>query len=90
MMSAPENGIDINYPECLEDLKEESSVEEEDEYLEDYSTDIEYDRRAYGIYQQLPIRPGTPDLSTGPPQTAEEYLRRVRYDLLMRTPCSPA
>lgn len=37
-----------------------------------------FDRQAYGLYQQLPIRKGLPDYSTGPPQTAEEYLRRVR------------
>lgn len=68
----------------------ETDVQEEDEDLtEDESTAFEgcddnndeeesFDRQAYGLYQQLPVRMGMPDYSLGPPQTAEEYLRRVR------------
>ena len=45
----------------------------------DFDSDVDdsADRHAYGLYQQLPVSPGEPDLSSEP-QTAEEYLQRVR------------
>jgi hypothetical protein len=57
-----------------------------DAQLDEYEDDMEYeseadesfDRQAFGIYQQLPVLHGVPDLSSEP-QTAEEYLQRVRY-----------
>ena len=77
MDSLPE---DRNGMECTEAEVEEREVddEDEDELTEDESIDDEFDRRAFGIYRQLPVKSGTPDFSAGPPETAEEYLRRVR------------
>jgi len=36
-----------------------------------------HDLRSFGIYRALPVY-GEPDFASGPPTTAEEYLRRVR------------
>lgn len=66
-----------HHSESLEDY--DCGSDEVDD-LEDHEDEEEvFDRQAYGLYQQLPIKKGAPDLSAGPPQTAEEYLRRVRY-----------
>ncbi len=65
-----------------QELHDDEYTEEESEsfeYLDDEEDEEEvFNRKAYGLHQQLPIRRGVPDYSTGPPQTAEEYLRRVR------------
>lgn len=37
------------------------------------------DLQQFGIYRALPVY-GDPDFSSGPPQSAEEYIRRVRYE----------
>ena len=39
---------------------------------------VALDLRQYGIYRALPVY-GEPDFDSGPPTTAEEYLRRVRW-----------
>lgn len=59
-----------------EDAQEE---EEEDESPDVDQISKEFDSKAYGIYQQLPVGRGDPDFASGSPQTAEEYLRRVRH-----------
>ena len=51
--------------------------EQEDDMEYDDEVDDEFDRHAFGLYQQLPVPSGEPDLSSEP-QTAEEYLQRVR------------
>lgn len=63
----------------------QSGVEEGDcvfsggftEEKEDKATKL--DLQQYGIYRALPVN-GYPDFSSGPPQTAEEYIRRVRHE----------
>ena len=57
---------DAQLDECEDDMEYESEADES------------FDRQAFGIYQQLPVPLGVPDLSREP-QTAEEYLQRVRY-----------
>lgn len=59
---------------------DEAEDEKDDEMEFESDIDEVYDRQAFGIYQQLPVPPGEPDLSSEP-QTAEEYLQRVRYDI---------
>ena len=83
------NGLHAKYPVFLDDpILPENAVEdriEEDEESEVFEDDHSYeseedrshDREAFGIYQQLPVSNGEPDL-TKEPQTAEEYLQRVR------------
>ncbi len=44
---------------------------------EDEDRDVALDLRQFGIYRALPVF-GEPDFDSGPPTTAEEYLRRVR------------
>ena len=56
--------------------KDEPEQEDDMDYEEE--VDDEFDRHAFGLYQQLPVPSGEPDLSSEP-QTAEEYLQRVRY-----------
>lgn len=68
-----------------DDNSQDSDVSEGECETSEYSDDDEdeeevFDRKAYGLHQQLPIKRGAPDYSAGPPQTAEEYLRRVRCD----------
>eukprot|EP00879_Flechtneria_rotunda_P009586 GHRR01010032.1.p1 GENE.GHRR01010032.1~~GHRR01010032.1.p1 ORF type:complete len:208 (+),score=95.48 GHRR01010032.1:279-902(+) len=43
------------------------------------SSDDEYNQKNFGIYQALPVD-GEPDWSLDEPDSAEEYLRRVRYE----------
>jgi len=38
---------------------------------------VRRDLQQFGIYRALPVH-GEPDFSSGPPDSAEEYLRRVR------------
>lgn len=63
-------------PETAEGEGEEVA-EYEDEVEAESDVDEVFDRQAFGIYQQLPVARGKPDLN-GEPQTAEEYLQRVR------------
>ena len=42
-----------------------------------FNCQVALDLRQYGIYRALPVY-GEPDFDSGPPTTAEEYLRRVR------------
>jgi len=71
-----------------EDLDDYACGSDEADELEGYEDEEEvFDRQAYGLYQQLPIKKGAPDLSAGPPQTAEEYLRRVRYTQKLEIYC---
>ena len=61
--------------------EDEVLVDQEDEHEEDYESDDvddDFDARAYGMYRQLPVGRDAPEFSSGSPQTAEEYLRRVR------------
>ena len=48
-------------------------------YSEEDERPTPEDYRQYGMYQSLPIPPGPPDMEA-PCDTAEEYLRRVRYN----------
>ena len=57
------------------DDKDESQQDDNMEF--DSEVDDELDRHAFGLYQQLPVSPGQPDLGSEP-QTAEEYLQWVR------------
>lgn len=75
MSGVNENDVQEEGQSDAELAEEEShSFEDCDELDEEEET---FDRQAYGLYQQLPVK-GLPDYSTGLPQTAEEYLRRVR------------
>ena len=67
----PENAVEDKIEE-----DEESEVFEDD-YSYESEEDRNHDREAFGIYQQLPVSNGEPDLNKEP-QTAEEYLQRVR------------
>ncbi|GLI70168.1 hypothetical protein VaNZ11_014791 [Volvox africanus] len=60
-----------------EDVDDEG--EEEDEAMAS-SDDEEYNLSHFGIAQALPVLDGSPDIDAGPPQTAEEYLRWVRFE----------
>jgi hypothetical protein len=56
--------------------------------------DDEYDMRMFGISRALPVPEGPPDLTSGPPQTAEEYMQWVRHEAMqcpqvMRVEISP-
>lgn len=53
--------------------------EEAEESLED-SDQSEYNLVMFGIRQALPVDYAEPDWDSGPPSTAEEYLRRVRWE----------
>ena len=64
-------------PEDPEAVDAQMDDDEDDEQYES-EADESFDRQAFGIYQQLPVPHGVPDLNTEP-QTAEEYLQRVRY-----------
>ncbi|KAG2488435.1 hypothetical protein HYH03_012942 [Edaphochlamys debaryana] len=61
---------------------EEDEGEEEDVGGDemDETEDEEYNLTNFGISQALPVPDGPPDFNAGPPQTAEEYLRWVRYE----------
>ena len=56
---------------------DKDKLEQEEEMDFDSDVDDQFDRHAFGLYQQLPVPPGQPDLSSEP-QSAEEYLQRVR------------
>ena len=83
------NGVHAQPPSLVHDLihpenavEEEAEEDEEPEAFEDdlsYDSEIDrnHDRQAFGIYQQLPCSDGAPNLNREP-QTAEEYLQRVR------------
>lgn len=58
-------------------MSEDSGMEDDTEHEPD---EKELDLRMYGIHQALPVEDGDPDFGDGPPETAEEYLRRVRYE----------
>ena len=75
-MDEPGN-VALDNEEDVEDKKKKEE-EEEEEASEADSTSVDFDARAYGIYQQLPVGMEEPDFASGSPQTAEEYLRRVR------------
>ncbi|BDA41964.1 probable Gem-associated protein 2 [Coccomyxa sp. Obi] len=78
MSGVSENDVQEEGPRDAELAEEGSDAFEEYDKFDD--EEESFDRQAYGLYQQLPIRKGLPDYSTGPPQTAEEYLRRVRHE----------
>ena len=63
-------------PEAVDAQMDED--EDEDDMQYESEADESIDSQAFGIYQQLPVPHGVPDLSREP-QTAEEYLQRVRY-----------
>ena len=84
------NGVHAEHPSLVDDLilpenaEEEEEIEEdenseafEDDQFDDSDIDRNHDRQAFGIYQQLPVSNGEPDLNREP-QTAEEYLQQVR------------
>lgn len=56
---------------------DKEDLQEDDDMGFDNEVDDDFDRHAFGLYQQLPVSPGQPDLASEP-QTAEEYLQRVR------------
>jgi hypothetical protein len=62
----------------VEEVAAEQEAEEEEDASEADRASVDFDARAYGIYQQLPVGREEPDFACGSPQTAEEYLRRVR------------
>lgn len=64
-------------------MPEQEMAEADDEHWEADEEDREaaQDLRQYGIYRALPVS-GEPDFDSGPPSSAEEYLRRVRYGLI--------
>ncbi|GIL82412.1 hypothetical protein Vretimale_11850 [Volvox reticuliferus] len=66
------------------DIEESPRVEDDEEEDDDgamvSSDDEEYNLSQFGIAQALPVPDGLPDIDAGPPQTAEEYLRWVRFE----------
>lgn len=68
--------IDKNRDDYLDDDLEDEDGDEY--YSEEDARPTPEDYRQYGMYQSLPIPPGPPDMEA-PCDTAEEYLRRVRY-----------
>ena len=83
-MQEDSDTLDAPVDECNDELEEE----DEEECAEADQISKEYDSKAYGIYQQLPVGRGDPEFASGSPQTAEEYLRRVRHALLMIKWCT--
>ena len=73
-------------PESSLTDEEYAEAEDEDELEEAWSEEDErptqYDLRQYGVYQSLPIPAGPPDLQSDC-TTAEEYIKRVRYNFCM-------
>ena len=63
--------------ELLEEEEEGEGGGEEEGAEASGEDDPEFDMQQFGIYQALPVPPGQPDWE-GEPQTAEEYLQRVR------------
>ncbi|EFJ40264.1 hypothetical protein VOLCADRAFT_99965 [Volvox carteri f. nagariensis] len=61
------------------DEDDEGEYEDEDEAMAT-SDDEDYNRTHFGIVQALPVPDGPLDMDAGPPQTAEEYLRWVRFE----------
>ncbi|KAL3156933.1 hypothetical protein ABBQ38_001195 [Trebouxia sp. C0009 RCD-2024] len=63
-----------------EDYAEEDGDDElEEAWSEEDERPTQYDLRQYGVYQSLPIPAGPPDLQSDC-TTAEEYIKRVRYE----------
>ncbi|CAD7702208.1 unnamed protein product [Ostreobium quekettii] len=50
--------------------------------IDDHGADLPAHLQLYGIRQALPVAEGEPDWDSGPPDSAEEYLRRVRWEAL--------
>ncbi|KXZ49679.1 hypothetical protein GPECTOR_20g536 [Gonium pectorale] len=69
---------DDGYNEAGEEYEEEEEEGEEEAMAT--SDDEDYNLTHFGIAQALPVPDGPPDPDAGPPQTAEEYLRLVRYE----------
>lgn len=66
---------------------EHEQVEDAESFPEDNEDhETRQDLQQFGIYRSLPVY-GQPDFSTKEPQTAEEYIRRVRSSTLI-TPSS--
>ncbi|GAB4813374.1 hypothetical protein N2152v2_000420 [Parachlorella kessleri] len=63
----------------------EESQEGEESYCESESDEEEV-LQQFGIYQCLPVGNGEPDFEAGEPTTAEEYLRRVRWEAARLAP----
>ncbi|WIA29016.1 hypothetical protein OEZ86_011533 [Tetradesmus obliquus] len=61
---------------CTIDAELEDAGEDAEDIL---SSDEEYNHKNFGIFQALPVE-GDPDWSLDEPDSAEEYLRRVRYE----------
>eukprot|EP00882_Tetradesmus_deserticola_P021303 GHRQ01023064.1.p1 GENE.GHRQ01023064.1~~GHRQ01023064.1.p1 ORF type:complete len:233 (+),score=110.12 GHRQ01023064.1:228-926(+) len=58
----------------------DADAEEAEEGADDISSsDEEYNHKNFGIFQALPVD-GEPDWALDEPDSAEEYLRRVRYE----------
>ncbi len=76
---ADENNLDMEDEEIFDDDTEDGELEEE--WSEDDDRPTQYDLRQYGVYQSLPIPPGPPDMQSDC-DTAEEYIKRVRYGLI--------
>ena len=79
-----EHSSPVDDPILPENAEEEEEIEQdgeseafEDDLSNDSDIDCNHDRQSFGIYQQLPVPNGEPDLSREP-QTAEEYLQQVR------------
>ena len=74
-----ENNSDMEDAETIDDDADGDGFEEE--WSEDDDRPTQYDLRQYGVYQSLPIPPGPPDMQSDC-DTAEEYIKRVRYGLI--------
>ncbi|KAA6423316.1 MAG: gem-associated 2 [Trebouxia sp. A1-2] len=72
-----ENSLDMEDAEIFDYDAEGGEIEEE--WSEDDDRPTQYDLRQYGVYQSLPIPPGPPDMQSDC-DTAEEYIKRVRYE----------
>ncbi|GAX75712.1 hypothetical protein CEUSTIGMA_g3155.t1 [Chlamydomonas eustigma] len=61
----------------MDELEDEISESDDEDVNRD-----DYDLRMFGISRALPVPEGLPDLSSGPPDTAEAYLQWVRYEAM--------
>lgn len=74
------DGGDEEEHDIRDGMDEDFSNQEESDFTEDEEdVEVRRDLQQFGIYRALPVH-GEPDFASGPPTSAEEYLRRVRHE----------
>eukprot|EP00878_Enallax_costatus_P004035 GHUV01004258.1.p1 GENE.GHUV01004258.1~~GHUV01004258.1.p1 ORF type:complete len:305 (+),score=93.79 GHUV01004258.1:284-1198(+) len=78
MEDSPE--VQQQHQQLEEDRLDDETQDADDQAAyNESSEDEEFNQKNFGIYQALPVE-GEPDWSLEEPDSAEEYLRRVRYE----------